>query len=368
MASSIYPGLTSFRFLAFCVVFLFHNAVLPLGYISLQSFFVLSGFLITAILVEMKQSHAGKDYFITFYKRRVLRIFPLYYIYLLVIALVAAPFFFPSHNSIFPEINRFYHQLGWASSYTYNFFHASNDFKRTQLLTHFWSLAIEEQFYLLWPIAIYHIPQRHLKKFLLTIIFAAPIMRWVSGELAVSGAFPWLSNDAGLVVYVLPFSHFDAFAIGGFFALYGKPCANKTIWLLLIGTILLGVAISAVFESYIDWWGFADFMGHSHKYIWGYTLFNLCFALMLINIRERQSSGGFLGSEWLVYLGSISYGLYIFHNGFIWLVNQALPACSLPTRMLVSFLLTILLAALSYRYLEKPCLQLKDRFAPSPRL
>jgi len=369
MSTAVYPGLTSFRFLAFCVVFLFHHSIFPIGYLSLQSFFVLSGFLITEILVGMKQSHSGRNYFLAFYGRRVLRIFPLYYAYLLIVVVIAAPWFFPEWRSDIPVINRFYHQLGWAATYTYNFFHASDDFKHTHLLTHFWSLAIEEQFYLLWPILIYCISQKHLKSFLLLVILAAPFLRWLTGELAISGAINWLSSEPGLVVYVLPLSHFDAFAIGGFFALYGKSCSAKTTGLLLGSIIALGIGVSALFEPRVDWWGlgYSNFMEHSYKYVWGYTLFNLCFALMLVNIRDRQSTNTFLNASWLVYLGSISYGLYIFHNGFIWLVNQLMGEQGLPLRFIVSFILTVLASAASYRWLEQPCLRLKDRYFPASR-
>lgn len=365
-----YPGLTTFRFLAFCIVFLFHHSIFPIGYLSLQSFFVLSGFLITEILVGMKKTHSGKHYFTAFYGRRILRIFPLYFFYLLLVAMLAAPWFFPQLRSDIPVINRFYHQLGWAATYTYNFFHASDSFKHTHLLTHFWSLAIEEQFYLLWPLVIYFIPQTRLKHFLLLMILAGPLMRWACGELVLSGSVEWLGSDPGLVVYVSPFSHIDAFAIGGFFALYGKSCSATKIGLLLAAVIALGLGVSALFEARVDWWGlgYSNFMEHSYKYVWGYTLFNLCFALMITRIRDRQQASSWLNARWSVYLGSISYGLYIFHNGFIWLGITLLPEQLFLVRFALSLVFTVGVSALCYRFIEKPCLSLKDRFFPlAPR-
>ena len=198
---------------------------------------------------------------------------------------------------------------------------------------------------------------------------AGPFMRWGCEELVLSGAVPWLGHDPSLVVYVSPFSHMDAFAIGGFYALYGRSCSAKIIWIFFATILALGIVVSALFEAHTDWWGlgYSNFMQHSYKYVWGYTLFNLCFALMLANIRDRQRPGGLLDARWLVYLGSISYGLYIFHSGFIWLVEYCLPASSLPTKLLLSLVPTVALSALSYAYLEKPCLRLKDRFFPVSR-
>jgi len=363
-------GLTSFRFFAFLAVFLFHNLVFPVGYLGVQAFFVLSGYLITAILCEMKDVCSTREYFISFYIRRTLRIFPVYYFYLLMIVVLALPFYFPNSRSDLSVINRFYHQLPWALTYTYNFFHASDFFKHTFLLTHFWSLAIEEQFYLVWPIALYLIPKKYLRTFLLIVVFSGPLVRWITGFLVSQHTFAFLGHDTGLVVYVLPFSHFDAFALGGFYALYGKGTSPGKISLLCGLIILLGLVTSYCFESEVDWagLGYSDFMRGSYKYVWGYSLFNLFCVLILATIRDKKYSIPLLENKILVYLGTISYGLYIFHNAFIWLINLYLPEVPSLLKLCLIFLLTVLMAAISYSLLEKPCLKLKDRFAPSPRL
>lgn len=370
-AIAINNGLTSFRFFAFLAVFLFHFTVFPAGYLGVQAFFVLSGYLITAILYEMKDVCSAREYFVSFYARRTLRIFPVYYFYLFLVAVLALPFYLPGLRSDLAVVNRFYHQLPWALTYTYNFFHASEFFKHTFLLTHFWSLAIEEQFYLLWPIALYLTPKKYLKHFLLIVIFLGPLLRWATGFFVSQQTFTFLGHDPGLVVYVLPFSHFDAFAIGGFYALYGKGTSPGRIFQLGGFIILLGLVSSYCFESGVDWFGvgYSNFMQGSYKYVWGYSLFNLLFALTLATIRDGKYSMQILAHRWLVYLGTISYGLYIFHNAFIWLINLCLPGMPSLLRLSLVLLLTILTAAISYAVLEKPCLRLKDRFAPViPRL
>ena len=82
-------GITSFRALAFIAVFLFHIHRVQAGYLGVLAFFVLSGFLLIPILIEMKESLSNKDFFTHFYGRRALRIFPLYYVYLLAVALMS---------------------------------------------------------------------------------------------------------------------------------------------------------------------------------------------------------------------------------------------------------------------------------------
>ena len=361
----INKSLTSFRFFAFFAVFLFHQLLFPLGYLGVQAFFVLSGFLLTEILVNNKQQGAP-SYFATFYGRRMLRIFPVYYFYLLLVALLAAAFYFPEGKSDIPVINRFYNQLPWALTYTYNFFHASEWFKHTYLLTHFWSLAIEEQFYLLWPLLIFWIPQRHLKTTLLCIVVAGPLLRWYAGALVAAGSVSWLGKDAGLVVYVLPFSHLDAFAVGACAGLYGKSCPARYLWVLCGVIVVLGL-FNSVLTGAVDWqsWGYGNFMNAGSAYIWAYSLFNLLFALCLVYLRDRNPQSGWLVSAPLVYLGSISYGLYVFHNAFIWLVHWCWPAMALWWQVPLVFLLTLATSALSYHWLEQPCLRLKDRWFPS---
>jgi len=352
-------SLTSFRFFAFLAVFLFHQLVFPMGYLGVQAFFVLSGFLLTTILVELKSDQPVKNYFLSFYGRRALRIFPVYYAYLLIVGLALAFLYFPQLKSDIPVVNRFYQQLPWAASYTYNFFHASDTFKHTYLLTHFWSLAVEEQFYLLWPIVIYFTPKEKLKQVLLIIIAMGPLLRWLTGELVMSDAISWLGKDAGLVVYALPFSHMDAFAIGGFFALYGNACSGKSLLGLLLIIAALGWFTGAQ--------GYSNFMNQGYAYVWGYSLFNLFFALCLATLKERNPASGWLVSPTMVYLGTVSYGLYVFHNAFIWLVGVYLPASSVLVKMPLVFVLTLIVSAASYRWLEQPCLRLKDRYFPTSR-
>jgi len=132
-------SLNSFRAIAFFVVFLFHTNLLKCGYLGVQAFFVLSGFLITPILVDMKSKMQFKLYWKNFMGRRLLRIFPIYYLLLLLLFALG----FIIHYRDIPLASSFYHQFVYACTYTYNFFNATNGYERNSLIAHLWSLAVE---------------------------------------------------------------------------------------------------------------------------------------------------------------------------------------------------------------------------------
>lgn len=118
------------------------------------------------------------------------------------------------------------------------------------------------------------------------------------------------------------------------------------------------------YDGNSDWYafGYADFLADSYKYIWAYTLLNLFFAHMLSTLKDGNFLPHIMNRAGLVYLGIISYGLYIFHNGFIWLIQTYFAELDLILQTIIAFTLTLLISALSYRFLEKPCLALKEQF------
>jgi peptidoglycan/LPS O-acetylase OafA/YrhL len=179
-----------------------------------QLFFVLSGFLITRILLRSKQVDAPRQYFTVFYGRRVLRIFPVYYLYLFA---VEGVYWAVTGLGLRPgePLACFHDQWGYGLTYTMDFFHGSSGYVFTRLLSHFWSLAVEEQFYLLWPLVIWLVPERHTNRFLWGVVAAGPVLRFATLRIhGVEGIGTWMYWDASLALYVLPWSHFDAFATG----------------------------------------------------------------------------------------------------------------------------------------------------------
>ncbi len=159
-------GLDGLRAVAFLLVFLFHCKYLAGGWVGMQLFFVLSGFLITGILVRQRESEgSARGFFFNFYGRRVLRIFPVYHAYLLLAGLVIGVLgdFLQLRPDRFVDYGE---QLPYALTYVYDFYHASSAYEHSHLLTPFWSLSVEEQFYLLWPLLIHLTPPKRVKTML----------------------------------------------------------------------------------------------------------------------------------------------------------------------------------------------------------
>ncbi|PHS20037.1 MAG: hypothetical protein COA86_01750 [Kangiella sp.] len=358
-------GLNSFRFFAFFIVFAYHMGLFEFGYMGVHAFFVLSGFLLTPIIVNMKEHLPTKQYFINFYGRRSLRIFPLYFTYLLLISVIAYVAIEHFNYDVGDRFARTLDQIGWALTYTYNFFAMSSAYEQTQTITHFWSLAVEEQFYLLWPLMIFLIHKTSVKRALIIVILSGPIIRFVLGSIVMADTTNSF-NTMNLAVYTFTLSSFDAFAIGGYFAMYVKPVANFKIIAFAGLVIVLGFVAEYLSGVKLDVrsLGYGNFMEDSYKHVWGYTLFSFVFAAMLVNIKAKQFFPLIMENKLLAYLGKISYGLYVYHFPLTWFVGHELGDMSAYVKAVIILVMTTILAAISYKYLEEPLLMKKDKYFP----
>lgn len=151
--SSRNPSLDGLRGLAIALVILYHLNLVGFGWVGVQLFFVLSGFLITRLLLALREQPSLGSYLKIFYGRRALRIFPVYYLYLLLLLLLwwALP---TAQQGPVAE------QWRYAASYTSNWLGMTGGHQKTYFLDHFWSLPIEEQFYLFWPLLLFFTPRR----------------------------------------------------------------------------------------------------------------------------------------------------------------------------------------------------------------
>ncbi|HEY4154085.1 MAG TPA: acyltransferase, partial [Puia sp.] len=159
-----YPQIDSVRAIAVLFV-LFHHylseritSLLPLGSFGVDIFFTLSGFLITGILISYRSIKPVGAAIRKFYFRRILRIFPIYYLYILIAAIIFGH-----------EISRTI--ILWASVYGLNFYIINHGLLPSYVFAHFWSLAVEEQFYLVWPFLILLFPFRQLRYLIIFAIF-----------------------------------------------------------------------------------------------------------------------------------------------------------------------------------------------------
>ena len=363
------PGLDGIRAIAFLLVFLVHTDYIYIGWVGVQLFFVLSGFLITDILLRMKEKFSAGDFFKKFYGRRFLRIFPLYYLYLLIMLIVTAVLLHYEYRVQYME--RFQEHLPYALGYVYNFFNASSAYDgESWFIGHLWSLSSEEQFYLIWPLLIFLTPKKHLKKLFVGAIIAGILFRLAVTALYKYADPTFLYSNMSIVIYVLPFSYLDAFGLGAYITRFDIPKAKWQFYTLLILLPIVGFATTYISTG--DWgvstaFGFAYPLDKDLKQVWGYSYLSyLCVLLIYLVVREKQFLP-FLENKFISYLGRISYGLYVYHFAIVWFVRRIRDfgisePLAKPLALVISAILTYIVASLSYKYFEKPILDLKDKY------
>jgi peptidoglycan/LPS O-acetylase OafA/YrhL len=365
------PGLDGIRGIAFLLVFFLHTDYIYIGWVGVQLFFVLSGFLITDILLRMKDTFNAGDFFKKFYGRRFLRIFPLYYFYLLIMFIVTSVLIYYQYRIHYME--RFQDQLPYALAYVYNFFNASSAYQgESWLVGHLWSLSVEEQFYIIWPLLIFLTPKQHLKKLFIAAIIAGPLFRLAVTVLFKYFEVPFLYPNYAIVTYALPFSHLDAFGFGAFITCFEFPKARQQLLVLLLLLPFIGFATTWYSTGGFGTstaFGFEYPLGGDLKQVWGYSYINYTFALLIFLVIREKLFLRILDNKFLSYLGKISYGLYIYHFAIIWFVRRIRDLdisepIAKPLTFVISAVLVYFVASISYKYFEKPILDLKDRYFP----
>lgn len=364
-------GLNGLRAIAFLFVFFFHARYFDAGWMGVQFFFVLSGFLITGILLDMKASLSRSQYLKKFYGRRTLRIFPLYYFYLIAMGVLATWLISIKYRPGWMEL--FVEQARFAALYIYDFYSATIFHKYNYFLTHFWSLSVEEQFYIFWPFLILLVPEKWYRKVFAGLVFLGPVFRLGLLFLHTHGGIRMFVSSPAEAIYVLPFSHIDAFALGAYISRYSLPKPREQFFLLLGVIPIVGFAAQyfATGElGALSAFGYPLHMPNAYQFIWGYSLLNYFFAVTIHVIVTHKLFTRFL--EWapLTYLGRISYGLYVYHLPVLWFaldirdLGIVKPAMVQPAATAIAFFATLLIASASFYFIEKPFLALKDRFFP----
>lgn len=269
---------------------------LPLDYAAIQVFFTLSAFLITRILLRCR-SHMEKGQSLgatlkAFYARRTLRIFPLYYGFLLVGILTN----YGNGRELAP----------WLLTYTYNIY-GSITGNWGYHYGHFWTLSVEEQFYLLWPLAVLVPPRRLLPWLCGALIAGAAAFRLAMVLLEV----PYFPSFFGL-----PITNMDALGFGALLAVWRE--VRQPLFRELEGKRWIFGALGALALFLLLWGGSRGhiaLLGESSYLILGGTFWGMT-GLWLIH-RLSQGVGGpagwFLQARPMVYLGRISYGIYVYH-------------------------------------------------------
>lgn len=343
--------LDGLRFVAVALVLIEHfvsilGKHISAGYYGVDLFFVISGFLITGILLRSKENF-GTAYK-KFIARRTLRIFPIFYLTVLILVVIGNK-----------DVLQY---LGYCVTYTYNYaialFHVPYN-----SISHFWSLCVEEQFYLFWPFIILSFRKRiRVLQWLVTGLITFSYLQFYFKIIPVLGPLTWVG--------IIEQSY--ALGIGAFGAIYmhkaeKQPELFSSFWVELGAIILLLIML----------------MSHLPlKYVVCplislFLVIKSCHQEFAIRPLEK-----FLNHNFVVYLGSISYGIYLFHlplgywltqnifDPFIWnridFESRGLLKHMQYHSWIIKFplytALTILLASLSYKFIESPILKLKDRY------
>jgi peptidoglycan/LPS O-acetylase OafA/YrhL len=303
------------------------------GWMGVDLFFVLSGFLITGILVDSKRS---EGYFRNFYARRCLRIWPLYYSVLLFM-LVVVPFLRPSEaHSIFERSAPW-----WSFPLFLQNFLVQNPTGAAGALGVAWSLAVEEQFYLIWPLVVRFCSELQLRRIAITVMCVSPVLRY------------YLSLH-GVHIYSNTFCRLDGLMGGALLALVIRsesflPSKYLTgAWLIL----LVSAPLALVIDRFDARWIVFSFT----------ALASVSFVYLSLFSPQRWLQK-VLANRFLVYTGTISYGIYLLQkipsDAVKELHWQGHGYLALP----ITAAITYGMAALSWNFLEKPFLRLKHFFA-----
>jgi len=304
-----------------------------LGNLGVRVFFVISGFLITHLLMQESRA-TGSISIKNFYIRRTFRIFPAFYSYLGVIAVLGLAGLVVIQWSDF----------GYAAGYLINFVG-----KKSWVVGHLWSLAVEEQFYLLWPLTVVALGGRRSTQTETGIVIAAPILRIACWYLMpewrdiITKAFPTVC---------------DAIASGCLLACVRSRLGDWKLYEWFLSSRVFLLVPAAVMLS-------NAFASHTRPdYAIGQSVRNIGIALLLDWCLRNPSSqvGKILNLRPMIWLGGLSYSFYLWQQLFLNRTSDSLW-CSFPLNILLAFM-----AALASFYLvERPVLQLRGRLFPPKR-
>ena len=362
-----FSQLDGIRFIAVGLVLIDHwlaeKNVLPLGHLGVTMFFVLSGFLITRILIQskLKDDKTGRSHWFSvkqFIIRRSIRIFPIYFLAIFVLYALDVP---PVRETFL-----------WCITYTTNIYIATKQ-HWMGTIDHLWSLAVEEQYYLVFPYLILFLPIRHYLKVLTAMIILSVALRF----------YFYFQGSEWMVQYVLMPTCLDCFGLGGLMA-YFYTFKRDTIFRALNKNIYLIFSFVVLVFTFYFTRQYQLSSGEIHNV--GNVVFErlidsvFCFFLIIKAVSSYEGAmKWFLENPVVSYFGRISYGLYLYHN-FIFnfyhtpqtsivlrvlhKIQRILPSFTTNSgfELLYFFSITVFVASLSWFLIEKPVNNLKKYF------
>lgn len=340
---------------------------LNVSWAGVDLFFVLSGFLITGILIDSK---GAPNYFRNFYMRRVLRIMPLYYGLLIVLFVIA-----PHLHTFDRAVRTHLWEQVWLWFYAANFYQvvATHSLMKTFHVQHLWSLAVEEQFYLMWPFVIFRTRAKTAAKISVFCIFAALILRIVL----------WEGHVSAETIWNLTFCRMDGLAVGALCAFLVRRSASRRY--LFAGARVTSLVAAAGLLG-ILWWRRTWYWDDPIMETFGIWLLSIGFGgvlLLSLDAPGTNTVRWIFRRRTLMLFGFYSYAIYVFHYPLILLDERLFPISSLSAHLhsltlavgvytLASTAISFTAAWLSWHLYEKHFIKLKVRFAlpaaPAPAL
>ena len=315
----------------------FINRTFEAGFMGVDIFFVLSGFLITSLLMKDRSTNQ-KNLFKRFYRRRALRLLPALY------ALLIADFFVSRWENFPGDIQW---RTTWHAVLFLNNWNIVNNFGEAQNdLGHLWSLGIEEQFYLIWPLTIWL-----LAKLKIPSKMMIPLILFASLVVMVHRTSLWNDGTSWIILYIRTDTRLDSLLIGAMFAYVYRhfqvpsKILNSVATLSFLGLVYIKYVLDKspfIFEM-------------------GWTIIALFAGFIILSVAE----GVFFIQKvftWrpLTMIGKVSYGLYLWHMPIFVLFGRHVTSGSRPLRLLIGIILASVVTSLSWFFIEKPFLNLKD--------
>jgi peptidoglycan/LPS O-acetylase OafA/YrhL len=348
------PGLDGIRALAVIGVLLYHADLgwIPGGFLGVDVFFVLSGFLITSLILE-EFDRSGRIDFAKFYLGRARRLLPPLVLLLAVVAVAAAFFFRDAAAQVRADtiasifyVNNWWYILADSSYFEF--------IGRPPLLKHLWSLAVEEQFYLVWPAIAFLVVRRAGRRGvrIVALVLAVLSTAWMI-TLSVQNGFPEYADPSR--AYFGTDSHAMGLLIGAALATAWRPGRLKADLTPGAKGLITGAGIVALLT--VIW--FFVFVGEFTPWMYrsgGFLLLAVVVALLIAMATHPASPlGGWLGTQPWRYIGQRSYGLYLWHWPIFMVTRPQLdvPLDGLPL-LVLRLALTFGIAELSFRFVEMP--------------
>jgi peptidoglycan/LPS O-acetylase OafA/YrhL len=352
------PWLDGLRGVAILLVLAFHLGLLPGGSLGVDVFFVLSGFLITTLLVEEWQNQRAIS-LKNFYLRRALRLLPAFLTLLLICFL--SSLFLESAEAVTARRR----EILVAGCYIANWplLHGTG----MELLGHTWSLSVEEQFYLLWPMLLLGMLRLRLSRPVILTLVGVGVIASASLRLVLYRLHCGTPAEKGaniIRLYMGLDTRADALLVGcliGLLVAWSLLPESQCFTFWTGATSIVSVAVL----GYLAWNRCLD---HSQYYHGLFTGVALMVAVLMVRLLQAPSGPGLalLESRPLVGVGRISYGLYLYHIPVIHWLRAGSPRLGWTETILAAGL-TFAAALLSSIVIERPCLRLKERIRPGTR-